>query len=63
MMVHTTRAQREALSKLYSRDTSGHENYLSFRRSLMFSVPAGDYVAVMWCGMYVGIETDGHSHT
>ena len=62
-MVHTTRKQREALLRLYRRNTSDHESYLSFRRSLMFSVPAGDYVAVMWCGMYVGIETDGHTHT
>lgn len=62
-MVHTTRKQREALSKLYSRDTSDHASYLSFRRSLRFSVPAGDYVSVEWCGMYVGIELDGHTHT
>ena len=62
-MVHTTRAQREALLKLYRRSPSGHENYLSFRRSLMFGFTADEYVGVMWCGMYVGIETDGYTHT
>ena len=63
MLIDTTREQREALLKLYRRDSSDHKSFLAFRRALMPSVPFGAYVAIWWCGMYVGIESDGHTHT
>ena len=54
-----TRAQRLALRRLYLRNTNGHTSYLSFRRSIM----PGIYIGILWCGMFIGIERDGHTHS
>ena len=62
-MIKTTRAQREALFRLWCR---GHQGmtYLQFRRTA--KMPWGKidpYLAVSWCGMYIGIEPDGYTHS
>jgi hypothetical protein len=57
-----TKAQRHAVFKLYSRNVDGAHSYRQFRQRV-FPGFGGAYVMVQWCGMYVGIETDGHSHT
>ena len=57
----TTRLQRESLYRLYTRNSDGSSSYLSFRRRAQLG--QFDVLGLQWCGMFVGIETDGHSHT
>lgn len=59
-MIHTTRAQREALARVYHRRDLGM-SYCAFRRTIV----QGDYdcIMVQWVGMWLGIETDGYTHS
>lgn len=57
-----TKAQRRALFRLYSRNADGAHSYRQFRQRAFPGI-GGEYIMVQWCGMHVGIETDGHSHT
>ena len=61
----TTRQQRESLYRLYTRNSNGSESYLAFRRrARLFGFSQGDTVlGIQWCGMFIGIEKDGHSHS
>jgi hypothetical protein len=66
-MIVLTRQQRVALKRLYDRiDTEKFcrtikpVTYKEFRRSVS---KGWDCVMVYWCGMWVGIETDGYTHT
>lgn len=61
-MMVLTRAQREAIRKLWYRSPDGEYSYLAFRRRFHPGI-GGDYVFGHWVGMYVGIEPDGHTHT
>ena len=56
-----TRQQREAVLKLYQRNSSGAASYLQFRRRFRWYY--GDYIGGGWCGMFIGIELDGYTHT
>ena len=58
-----TRKQREAVKRLYDRDADGARNYRQFRRRVMPTFYNDDCVIIKWAGMYVGIETDGYTHT
>ena len=60
-----TRAQIESLHRLYCRNSDGSNSYLEFRRrATLFGFSQGDTVlGIQWCGMFVGIESDGYSHT
>lgn len=62
-MVKTNRAQREALYKLYQRNSNGINTYRQFRKGVMPGFGDDSYIGIMWCGMFVGIEEDGYSHT
>jgi hypothetical protein len=53
------RAQRKALHRVWCRDNQGM-TYLQFRRSV---VPTRDCAMVRWCGMWLGIEVDGYTHS
>tara|TARA_R100001086_G_scaffold245869_1_gene177352 strand:+ start:1410 stop:1589 length:180 start_codon:yes stop_codon:yes gene_type:complete len=55
-----TREQRVAIKKLYDRDWNKPESYLEFRRTVQLG---WDCVMVPWCGMWLGIETDGYTHS
>ena len=59
-----SKPQQRAIKKLYNQleDSKKVESFLAFRRRVMPGI-GGDYVGVVWCGMYVGIELDGHTHT
>ena len=64
-MVQTTRAQREALQRLYLRwkgtgDTKAPKSYRELRKRVM---PGFGYIGVEWCGMFIGIEKDGYAHS
>jgi len=62
----TTRAQREALARVYARMKSGDNpttmTYRQFRRTV---VPNGllDCLMVPFAGMWLGIELDGYTHS
>lgn len=74
-MLVTTRKQREALKAVYDRApltichnrvSSQHERAISYRefRRKAYPVPGHDsYIAVRWCGMWIGIEKDGYTHS
>jgi len=57
-----TKDQQRAIQHVYRRtDPSDQkESYLSFRRRVR---PAYDCVMVFWAGMWLGIETDGYTHS
>jgi len=62
-----TKAQRRALTKLWLRCAEpGKANPLGSLRSFhrrARQAYAIDCVMVYWCGMWVGIERDGYTHT
>jgi hypothetical protein len=55
-----TRPQRLAIRRTYLRSADGARDYRTFRRRVL----AG-YGCLMlpWCGMWIGIEPDGYTHT
>ena len=62
-----TRKQREALYRVYCRPVGGTtrtnlRGYRSFRRMASHDALMG-CVMVRWCGMWLGIETDGYTHS
>lgn len=61
-MIPTTREQRRAIHLKWQHADQG----LSYRdfRKLAVPVVAGDgAVALPWCGMWLCIEADGHTHS
>jgi len=63
-----TKPQQKALKQrwLWSGDPAARPpfpsiSYLSFRRTV--EPTFDDSVMVKWCGMYLGIETDGYCHS
>jgi len=58
-MVGLTRAQRAALARVWARDPQGM-TYRQFRATVQ---PGPDCVLVRWCGMWLGIERDGYTHS
>ena len=77
-MIWLTKAQRRAVWELYMRNKDGSTSYREFRRRVIPGISwkknaihpphdsrrwSGSYVMVGWCGMYGGIELDGHRHT
>jgi hypothetical protein len=67
-MVWLTKAQREAVHKLYHRNKDGSTSYRAFRRRVVPGIcwkknEPGSYVVIDWCRLCVGIELDGHTHT
>ena len=65
MNTQITRSQCEAIKRLYDRSPDSAVSYLAFRRRFrLYSVGSvGDYIGAIWCGMFIGIETDGHTHS
>lgn len=62
MRVRLNRAQLEAVKALWLRSTDGASCYRKFRKRFAYS-PALGCVIGRWCGMAVGIEADGWTHT
>jgi hypothetical protein len=54
-----TKQQRASLKHKWTQDDQGM-SYLQFRRTV---VQAIDCIVVKWCGMWLGIETDGYTHS
>jgi hypothetical protein len=63
----TTRAQREAVFRLYCQKFDGTvwmKGYRSFRKQFQWTGVCGDYYLFgPYCGMFVGIERDGYIHS
>jgi hypothetical protein len=66
-MPKLSRAQREALKRVYDRTTvisktaaGSSASYLAFRRTIQQGYGC---VMVFWCGMWLGIEPDGYTHS
>ena len=67
-----TKAQRKALAKVYNRRPEDNipnprigfvgRSYLTFRRTA-HNNGLMDCVMVPWCGMWLGIELDGYTHS
>ena len=58
-----TRSQREALYRVWRRDTSVAKNYLAFRRDVMYGLGMDSFIVVPWKGMMLTIEQDGYTHS
>ena len=56
-----TDAQKRAIKRIYGRQDLGM-TYLAFRRSVERACYS-DCLMVEWCGMWLGIETDGYVHS
>ena len=62
-MTYLTKPQRHALHSLFARSgESTRMTYRQFRRTVRPGF-GGDYIMVPFCGMQVGIETDGYTHS
>ena len=59
-MTILNKAQQRALKAIYDRDWNKPKSYLAFRRTVQ---PGSGCVMVEWCGMWLGIETDGYTHS
>jgi hypothetical protein len=58
-----TKAQRKSLHGLWQRNNNGM-SYRNFRKSAKIAGCGNDnWLGVIWCNMYVGIENDGYTHT
>lgn len=70
MTTTTTRAQRVALKRVFDRhpivnealsvSEPVHYTYLQWRRTVL---QGWDCLMVEWCGMWLGIEKDGYTHS
>ena len=66
-MTVLTRRQREAMYRVYSRPVDGTtrtglRGYRAFRRTVAYD-GLMNCVMIHWCGMWLGIEPDGHTHS
>ena len=73
-MVKLTKAQRAALKRVFDRTpiNASHEGIMkpsrmpfaiSYRQFRSAVQPGYDCVMVRWCGMWLGIEPDGYTHS
>lgn len=58
-MTITTRAQREALKRIWLRGAD-ERTYRELRKSVF---GGSDYIMLQWAGMWLGIERDGYTHS
>lgn len=61
-MMTLTKEQRHSLLRVWQRGQSDL-SYLQFRRSVESGFCMDGAVVVPWCGMWLAIETDGHTHS
>jgi len=61
-----TKDQQRALLEIYNRKNMWPQTYLQFRRTAWFEFAFGDTppaLMIGWCGMVLGIEPDGYTHS
>jgi hypothetical protein len=61
-MVYVNKAQRQALKRVWLRDDTGFDSYRRFRKTVQPGFGM-ECIFVRWCGMWLGIEKDGYTHT
>ncbi len=68
--MNLTRQQREALKRIFDRGQRSENKgqawqgtYREFRRTVQPYFGGDGCVMVPWCGMWLGIETDGYTHS
>lgn len=64
-LAQVTDAQRTALTRLFARHAEGAATVEEFaeRGGLEYLLCGGGCVMVQWCGMTIGIEPDGYTHS
>jgi len=58
-MTTTTKAQRKAIHRKWTQNDQGM-TYIEFRRTVQQGF---NCLMVQWSGMWLGIETDGYTHS
>lgn len=61
--MHWTLAQDKAITAIYNRDTSVAPTLKSFRKQVQGPFGFDNVVGIDWKGMWLGIETDGYTHS
>jgi hypothetical protein len=61
-MIKLTKLQQQAVKRLWLRGQLLDKGvgYVAFRRTVQ---PSWDCAMVEWCGMLIGIEKDGYTHS
>lgn len=73
-MVKTTKSQRQAIKRVFDRQPlfagergallhHGSERVMTYREFRKTVVSTFDCIMLPWCGMWLGIETDGYTHS
>jgi hypothetical protein len=57
-----TKPQQVSLARKWKQSTQGL-TYLEFRRTIQPTFGCDSAILVAWCGMWLGIETDGYCHS
>jgi hypothetical protein len=61
-MSRPTRKQMMAFREVYLRDARiVPASYLAYRRTIQMAF--GDCYMIPWCGMFLGVEPDGYTHS
>ena len=55
-----TKAQRKAIKQKFDINPDGAKSYREFRKR---AVPGWGCIMLPWCHMWLGIETDGYTHS
>ena len=57
------KVQRKAVYQLYRGNPDGSPSYLAFRRRVFPLIGEPLVAMIRYCGMVVGIEPDGYTHS
>jgi len=55
-----TKAQRVAILRKYQQSPDGAKSYREFRKRVK---RGPGFLVLPWCGMWLGIEPDGYTHS
>ena len=61
-MLTLTKPQRKAVKRVYDRKMEAPQ-LLSYRQFRATVQPGYDCIMLQWCGMWLGIEKDGYTHS
>ena len=61
-MIKITKKQQVSLARKWHQDSQGM-TYLQFRRTIQPTFGNDGCIMVAWCGMFLGMETDGYCHS
>ena len=58
-----TKAQRHAIKRKFDINPDGAKSYREFRRRAFPELCGWGAIMLPWCGMFLGIEKDGYTHS